>query len=258
MLMANSSSSGIVICKSFEVFFLPSLMSNSDLSRSVIVMTDVLRASTSMIAALEAGAATIWPHASIESARQAASEIPGSLLCGERAGKRIEGFDCGNSPREFCQEKVGDKVLHHCTTNGTVALESCRGAARILIGAFVNLKAVSKQLEDSERAVVLCAGTDGEVTAEDVLFAGAVGSSLLAGNPETNLNDQAQIAVGCWNATRVRMDRGEGLAGILAGCRGGRPLADLGYAADISYCAEVDLFDSVPELDQINWRVRQA
>lgn len=211
-----------------------------------------------MVTALEAGAATIWPHASIESARLAASQCPGSLLCGERAGVRIDGFDFGNSPREFSAEKVSDKLLHHCTTNGTVALESCRGAKRILIGAFVNQASIVEQLAGAETAIVLCAGTDGEVTAEDVLFAGSVGMALRTQQPNITLNDQAQIAVGYWQVVCTRMEQGESLEGILAGCRGGRPLAELGYEADISFCAQLDCFESVPELDQVNWRVRQA
>ena len=118
-------------------------------------------------------------------------EVPGSLLCGERAGKRIDGFDLGNSPREFTAEAVANKVIVHCTTNGTVALESCRGAEGVLIGAFVNLDAIIEELGKSESSAVLCAGTDGEITAEDVLFAGAVGFGLRSRSSGIQLNDQA-------------------------------------------------------------------
>lgn len=211
-----------------------------------------------MVTALANGAATIWPHASIEAARQASKEITESLLCGERGGKIIEGFDCGNSPREFTAEKVHGRTLVHCTTNGTKALESCRGADRVLIGAFVNCQAVVEELKRSEKAIVLCAGTDGEVTGEDVLFAGAIARGLCAGSGEITLNDQAQIALGFWDSLPAKTGDGKTLRDILAGCRGGRPLVKLGYDGDIDFCAQLSIFDLVPELDQGSWRIGQA
>ncbi len=256
--MTQRNSSDSVNCKSFEVFFLPRLMPDSDLSDAVVVMTDVLRASTTMLSALAAGAATIWPHATIESARYARAQTPDSLLCGEREGKIIEGFDCGNSPREFSRLIVAGKTIVHCTTNGTGALESCRGAARVLIGAFVNLDAVLQQLGHSDRAIVLCAGTDGEVTGEDVLFAGTLANGLRERNSDLVLNDQAQISLGYWNSAQSRIRQGESLFGILAGCRGGGPLVDLGYSEDIEFCAQLSIFEFVPELDQTAWRIGQA
>ena len=230
-------------------------MPAADYCQSAVVMTDVLRASTTMVSALAAGAATIWPHSSIESARTAKTETPGSLLCGERGGQIIDGFDNGNSPREYSTELVSDKTMIHCTTNGTVALESCRGAARVLIGAFVNLDAVVREISKAIEAVVVCAGTDGEITGEDVLFAGAVGHQLSAQIPDLEISDSAQIAISHWKAAQARVDSGESLSHILAACRGGRPLVKLGFEADIEYCAQLNAFDAVPELDVNRWRI---
>lgn len=227
----------------------------ADRQHATIVMTDVLRASTTMAAALTAGAATIWPHGSIESARKAKQETPDSLLCGERGGQIIDGFDCGNSPREYSSSNVTNKTMIHCTTNGTLALESCRGAARVLVGAFVNLTAIVNELTKAEKAIVVCAGTDGEVTSEDVLFAGAIGLELRNRQPEITISDAAQIAIHHWKATQLRTQAGTALSEILAECRGGRPLIKLGFLADIEFCAQLDQFDSVPELDQTKWRI---
>lgn len=244
-----------VNCKKFHAYFLPTLLNPANLPETAIVMTDVLRASTTMISALENGAASIWPHATIESARTAASSTENSLLCGERGGKIIDGFDCGNSPREFASEMVKGKCLVHCTTNGTVALESCRGASRVLIGSFVNLNAIVGQLSKSEVAAVLCAGTDREVTGEDVLFAGAVAAQLSRMNPDLELNDQAKIGRDHWEAVERRTGAGESLSEILGQCRGGVNLLKLGYQADVEFCAQLDWSTRVPELDQNSWRI---
>lgn len=256
--MAKSNDWGIVNCTKFEVDFLPGLAPDEDRSDATVVMTDVLRASTTMVTALTYGAATIWPHALIESARLASRETPGSLLCGERSGKKIDGFDCGNSPLEFAPEFVSGKTMIHCTTNGTAALERCRGVARILIGAFVNLKAVVDQLESADRAVVVCAGTDGQITGEDVLFAGAVGYQLLQRCSDLQLSDPAKIAVAHWTSEVERTQRHGELSQILSQCRGGRPLAKLGYEKDIRFCSQLNQFSQVPELDQNRWRIRLA
>lgn len=243
-------------CQKFHAYLLPSLLNPADLPEMAIVMTDVLRASTTMISALENGAASIWPHATIPSAREAAKSTEGSLLCGERGGVIIDGFDCGNSPREFKPDQVGGKCLVHCTTNGTVALESCRGAARILIGSFVNLSAVVEELAKSEKSAVLCAGTDQEITGEDVLFAGAVADRLRRANPDIELNDQAKMALDHWSAVDARSQSGQSLAASLGKCRGGVNLLRLGYEADVEYCAQLDKFKRVPELDPKSWQIR--
>lgn len=209
-----------------------------------------------MVAALAGGAATIWPHATIESARNSSSENPEMLLCGERGGQIIEGFDMGNSPREFPPKIVKGKTLIHCTTNGTVALEQCRGAARILIGAFVNLEAIVQQLIQAERAGVVCAGTDQVITGEDVLFAGAVACELKRRIPHLSLNDQALIAAEFWKAAEVRTEAGTPLSDTLSNSRGGISLKRIGYDADIEYCSQINRFDFAPELDSKTWRVR--
>ena len=101
-----------------------------------------------------------------------------------------------------------------------------------------------------------CAGTDREVTGEDVLFAGAVASRLHQANPEIELNDQAKMALDHWNATEARSQSGESLADSLGKCRGGANLLRLGYEADVEYSAQLDKFKRVPELDPESWRIR--
>lgn len=240
-----------------SVAFLPKLVAPNSIRGATVVVTDVLRATTTMISALVNGASEIIPTSDIPRALQLKSDLGADVvLGGERGGVIIPGFHNGNSPREFTSAVIGGKRLVLCTTNGTVAMESCRGADQVLIGAFVNLAAVAQRVAQSARLLIVCAGTDGQITGEDALFAGALIYRLLAGDAKWELDDQAQIALGWWQAAMQRMETGEPLAKIIGQGLGGRNLLKLKYDEDIQYCAQIDLLPHVPQLDLERWSIR--
>lgn len=241
-----------------SVALLPRLTDSQSVAGQAVVVTDVLRATTTIISALNNGIRQVIPTPTIPEALRLKEQLgPVAILGGERGGVIIPGFHNGNSPREFPPELVRERELVLCTTNGTVAMESCRGAERVLIGAFVNLSAVTSELSSASRVLVICAGTDGKVTSEDSLFAGAVVERLVERRAgDVALDDQAQIALGWWQAATVRMARGESLAEILGQGLGGRNLRRLKYDEDIRFCAEIDRLPVVPELDTGEWRIR--
>lgn len=223
-----------------------------------VVMTDVLRASTTIIQASAGGVTAVHPVAEIEDALKLRDELPpGTLIGGERGGTIVPGFNCGNSPREYTSEVVTGKSLVLCTSNGTYTLEFCRGADRILIGAFANLGAVSNELSKHEHCLVACAGTNRRLTGEDILFAGAVVDRLLGHNSEVELDTGAQIAWAFWNSSVSRIESGATtLAKIFASeCIGGVNLIKLGYDADVEFCAQIDRSQVVPELDEESWSI---
>lgn len=230
---------------------LPELLDSPPAEHTAAVVIDVLRASTTIIHALAAGAATVAPCLTIEDARhRAASLPPGSkLLGGERHGRRIEGFDLGNSPFEYLPNVVRDRTVVFTTTNGTKALMSCRDAAEVYIGAFVNRAALVQQLQKSGRDVVLvCAGTDGRLTAEDILFAGAVTSDLSESSESWAIgNVQSQMACDFY---RSRARDPELFREAFRNSLGGLNLRALGMQADIERALEVSLFDLVPHWDR--------
>jgi 2-phosphosulfolactate phosphatase len=241
-----------------SVALLPKLTDPHSVAGQTVVVTDVLRATTTIISALSNGLRQVIPTPTIPLALELKQQLgPGVILGGERGGVIIPGFHQGNSPREFTPELVRGRELVLCTTNGTVAMEACRGAERVLIGALVNLSAVVAELHAAPRVLVVCAGTDGKITSEDSLFAGAV-VERLAGHHQgaVALDDQAQIALGWWEAAKLRMSRGEALAEILGQGLGGRNLRRLKYDEDIRFCAEIDRLPFVPELDTGEWRIR--
>src|ERR1035441_985047 len=181
-----------------EVLFAPAefaLLGQRDLSQTVCVVFDVLRATSTMVTALGNGAAAIAPVAEIAEALGIRQRQPEVLLAGERDGVRIEGhltggigFDLGNSPREFTAERVGGRTVAITTTNGTRALRACAPAAAVLLGSFLNLRATTDLIERQHPAhlLMVCSGTLEQGAYEDVLAAVAQsrnGRRLMA-NPD--------------------------------------------------------------------------
>jgi 2-phosphosulfolactate phosphatase len=244
------------------VHFLPALVEPDELAGDDVVMMDVLRASTTIAYALAAGAVNVVPCFEIDEARQVAAgfEAGAALLGGERGGRPIAGFDLGNSPHEYTHGSVAGKTIVFTTTNGTAALMQCRKAARVMIGSFVNLSAVVEELAGRPSVHLLCAGTQGRITREDVLCAGAISDLLLQRNAEISLaNDSARIALEVWRTAVAQpfepRAASEILKHALCDTQGGRNLAAIGLARDIDAASEVDRFDIVPRLDIAQWRI---
>ncbi|MGD9854170.1 MAG: 2-phosphosulfolactate phosphatase [Planctomycetaceae bacterium] len=250
-----------------SVHMLPQFVEPQSLRGGVAVMIDILRASTTVVHALAREAAAIVPCETVEEAWKLKTSLedqtrtsPGGrsvLLGGERQGERIDRFDLGNSPLAYTTDVVAGKTIVFTTTNGTRALGTCRAADRVLVGAFVNRTALVRVLKQDGRPVhLVCAGTDGGLTAEDILFAGAVASDLTgmravpAGDEiPTPLDIQTQMAIDYF---RARSTNEATLRETIRFSRGGQNLLRLGMDADIDRAAQSDLFDIVPE-----WRPDQ-
>lgn len=246
---------------SLAAHLLPSLVTPEELAGGDVVVIDVLRASTTITHALAAGAECVIPCQEVEEAQQTAAAMPSGTVItgGERGGLPIEGFTYGNSPEEYREATCRGKTVVFTTTNGTLAMMRCRQAARVLIGAFVNLTAVVQRLTGERPIHLLCAGTRGRITREDVLFAGALAKRLLQSGvaDDASLNDPARIALECWQATSrgaVQISAAD-LAAALRLTQGGRNLISIGLEKDIEVVAKIDRFAILPELDLANWRI---
>lgn len=241
------------------VHLLPTLFDPIDLRGGVAVVIDVLRATSTIVQALAAGATSVVPCGEIEEARSiAARAAPGTvLLGGERKGVMIPGFDLGNSPGDYTHKVVGGRQLIFTTTNGTRALLRAKEARRVLTGAISNLSAVVELLSEEQGPVhLVCAGTDGRVTLEDVLCAGGIVRWLVMAEREIDPSDDTtQLAMNLFDSCGRDYDR---LLDLLRKSRGGRNLIECGLEADIIKCAEQDQFDIVPELDREMWKIRPA
>lgn len=233
-----------------HVHLLPKLFEPETLQGGVAVVIDVLRASTTIIHALAAQAPSVIPCGEVEIARTVAQELPAGtvLLGGERHGERIAGFDLDNSPLKYLPEVLAGKTLVFTTTNGTRALERCQLAARVLIGAFANRRAIIETLVADGRPVhLVCAGTDGYITAEDVLFAGSIAQAVRERRGDRSIpDDETQLALALWQSTGDDPSR---IRQVLRDSRGGLNLLELGFDPDIDRSATCDLFTLVPDYD---------
>lgn len=189
-----------------EVLFTPAdfaTLKNRDLSDSVCVVFDILRATTSMMMALSNGATAIIPVTEISEAIAIRKSRPEVLLAGEREGLRIRAaqtgtvdFDFGNSPREFAREKVSGKTIVITTTNGTRALQACAGAKAVLIGSFLNLRPIANWIIERRptNLILVCSGTHEQAALEDTLAAGALCEKIWVHYAGGNVADSAEMA----------------------------------------------------------------
>jgi len=227
-----------------EVYFAAAEVEPQSLSEKAVVVIDVLRATTTMVEALAHGARSIFPTTSAEEAVRLAASLgrEDTLLCGERKGAQIEGFDLGNSPGEFTPEMVMGKRLAMTTTNGTLAFSRTHEAERALACAFTNLGAVADAVRGEEALVVVCAGRQGRFSLEDAVCAGHLLLRLGAG-PEggVELNDAGRAVVALAGAIEPNQ-------AFLADTDGGAALAEIGLEGDLELCGQVDRHEIVPEI----------
>jgi 2-phosphosulfolactate phosphatase len=235
------------------VHLLPDLVPPGALRGGIAVVIDVLRATTMMVHALSAGCVAVIPCSEVVEAQRLAADLPPgeALLAGERQGLPIAGFDLGNSPRSCTPDVCRGKTLVMTTTNGTRAILACLEADRVVIGAFPNFAATAQLLHSDPRRIhIVCAGTDGFVSYEDSLLAGAFARHFkdMGG---TLMNDEAEIVSGLWSKIDEAIWFRTGdpgveatpLARYLARGRGGRRVSELGLGDDIDAAAQLNSFE---------------
>ncbi len=228
-----------------DVAFFPILLDEARVAGRTAVIIDVLRASTSLITGLGNGAREARLFADPDEARAEKRRSPSDaiLLCGERGGEKIPGFDLGNSPREYTEQTVGDKVLLFTSTNGSGAvLKAAMWAAHVILAAFVNAtSAIEAVVRSGLDSVVVCAGREGHFSIEDSVCAGllADGLSRRAGQ-KTVLTDEAQAARHLFE--HFRGDLGS----MMRKSEHGRFLEGIGMEEDIPICASIDIAKAVP------------
>jgi 2-phosphosulfolactate phosphatase len=208
-----------------------------------VVVIDVLRATSTIVTALDSGAACVVPEGTVEQAA-ARARAEGALLGGEREGLAPPGYDLGNSPREYDKARCDGRRVVLSTTNGTQAVRQARGARRVLAAALLNAEATVRALRagGAQDVLLLCAGSRGQLAADDVAAAGCLaGGLLLAGGGQPT--DAARVAIALFDAWR------HDLPGLLRRSVSGRRLLAIGLERDIDDCARVDALPLAVELD---------
>ena len=226
---------------SIEVCFTPELIHLHEVKGKLVVVVDIFRATSTMVAALAHGVTEILPFADLESCR--AMQAQGYLIAGERDGLTAPGFELGNSPVAFLEGNYAGKKLAMTTTNGTLALDKSKGATEILIGAFPNLKATASYIQSRNLDVLIhCAGWKGRFNLEDSLYAGALVQALSSSH--ANREDGALAMESLFSL------EGGNLATYLSQASHAKRLQNHGIESDIDFCLSLNLYEQVVGLTQ--------
>jgi len=223
---------------------MPSPPNLSLLSKQVIVVIDVLRATSVMVHAMSQGTIEILPVLTVEQAFQLAKTFPSgtTLLGGEKDTRRIEGFDLGNSPREYIANRVKGKKLILRTTNGTKAFHLVSSGKEILVGSFFNIGAIAKRcLELDQDLLIFPSGDEGNFSMEDTVCGGMLIDLILKKREKyVNLTDASYGACFLYQRFEANLLEAFHLS------HHGNKLIDLGLGDDLPYCAQTDITSIVP------------
>ena len=207
----------------------------------IVVVIDMLRATSVITTALANGCKKVIPVLTVEEAFEIASKNKeNTILGGERQALKIDGFDFSNSPLEYKKELVEGKDVVITTTNGTRAINGCKGAYKIFVGAMINARAIALKLAEEDKDVVfLNAGTNGQFSMDDFICAGYMISCLME-NKEYQLTDIAKTAKYIYESNNNIID-------YIKSARHFSVITNLGLQDDLSYCMKKDLYSIVPE-----------
>lgn len=233
--------------KKIDVFYSVHTFQEEELRSKAVVVIDVLRASSTIVTALHNGAKAVIPVADMGEASKISQNVDSDnyLLCGEKDGVQIEGYDLGNSPLDYTKEVVGGKTLIFNTTNGTKAIKKSIGSADIIIASFLNVSAVVDTLKKQTKDIVLvCAGWKGRLAMEDTLLAGNIIHILNDGKLADESTDGARVAFGIFEIYK------HDIAGVVHKSNHAMRLKKLIGDDDINYCCKLDTFDIVPRLKE--------
>jgi 2-phosphosulfolactate phosphatase len=187
-----------MVKKKLETCFSPALYRPDEHMNSIVVIIDILRASSAICTAFANGAASILPVAGPDEARQYKSR--GYLVAAERDGFVLDFADFGNSPFNFTREKVEGKTIVYSTTNGTGIINQASSAYAIAVGSFLNLGALVEWIIKQEKDTLLfCAGWKNRFNIEDTVCAGAIASKLMTTGQFSTICDSTLAAMDLWS-----------------------------------------------------------
>lgn len=220
------------------------------LQKRVAIIIDVLRASTTICYALRNGARAVIPVAEASDAAKMAKRLSKdtTLLCGERQGVKLSGFDLGNSPQEYLPDIIQKKTIIFTTTNGTQALSKTTHAQFQIIAGFVNIQSVVEFLQQhfhsefvgNQLVEIVCAGNNRGFSYEDTLCAGAIAVRLCEAFQDTTISDSTHAAITLYEINKSNLTE------FVKISEHGQILTALGFEKDIEIAMDVDSCSIVP------------
>jgi 2-phosphosulfolactate phosphatase len=207
----------------------------------IVVVIDVLRATTAICVAFEYGIKSIIPVPTLEDALEYKKQ--GYLVGAERKGQIVEGFDFGNSPYSYMKEEFRGKDVVLTTTNGTKSIEIAKDAETVVIGALVNLDVLTEWLiKQNKNTLCLCSGWQDKFNLEDTICAGAISDALIATGGYTSVEDSSIAAKYLYQSAK------DNYMGYLKSSSHRRRLKNLNLNEDIKYCLTPNKTSVIPIL----------
>jgi 2-phosphosulfolactate phosphatase len=227
--------------RNLEICLTPAIFNRFENREAIVVIIDVLRASSAICTAFSNGAATIIPVAEIHEAKEYKNK--GYLVAAERDGYVLDFADFGNSPFNFTRDRVEGKTIVYSTTNGTRIIDLASSSYMTVIGTFINISVLTEWLVNQDRDVILfCAGWKDKINLEDTICAGAIAKILLESATFTTICDSVHAATDLW-----KLAADDPLDYIGKAAQRSR-LRDKGLDDCIEYCMTFDLTGSIPVL----------
>jgi 2-phosphosulfolactate phosphatase len=229
----------MIIKRDLETCFSPTLYEPERHAGSIVVVIDILRATSAICTAFENGAESVIPVATIPEAREYKEK--GYLVAAERDGYVLDFADFGNSPFNFTPEKVAGKTIVYSTTNGTGIIKIASSAAFIIIGSFLNMRALTGWISKQERNVVLfCAGWKNRFNLEDTICAGAIAERLMSTSLYSTICDSTHAALDLWSLAK------KDIPGYIEKVAQRSRLRDKKLDDCIPFCLTMDYTNKVP------------
>ena len=224
-----------------EVCFSPATYSAFDNKDAVVVIVDILRATSAIITAFMNGVEKIIPVATLEEAKEYKEK--GFMVAAERDGIVRDFADFGNSPYNFTRDRVEGKEIVYSTTNGTNSIMMASTSYRVLIGAYLNISSLADYIVKTDRdLLILCAGWKTKFNLEDTLFAGALASKILEHKDFYTICDSTVASIDLWNIAK------KDIMGYIEKVAQRHRLKKNNLDDVIEYCHTNDLTNIIPAL----------
>jgi 2-phosphosulfolactate phosphatase len=226
-----------------NVIFTPSSVDELHFTEKIVVVIDVLRATSTIVTAFMNGVKEVIPVGSIEFAVKASSSIFGghTLIGGERNTKKIDGFNLGNSPAEYTAETVGGKSVILFTTNGSKAIAKTKFSEKTFICSYLNISSLAAHLKTYNKDIeIVCSGRNSMFSLEDTICAGKLAGEILKDKPDMELSDSAKSAVALSDTLGVNLLK------TISETEHGKLLIENGFLSDVEYCSQVDITELIP------------
>jgi len=226
-----------------EVCLAPKLFDNYSIRNKIVVVVDILRATTIITTMFQNGLSKLIPVKTLDEAKELKKQ--GLLVAAERNGQKVDFADFDNSPFSFTTDSIGGKTIVYSSTNGTNTINLVKDSDEVIIASFLNLTSVSNYLlHQGKDVLILCSGWMGDFCTEDFLFAGALSHKLTSSNKYQAESDSVKASIDLWNLAN------QDFAKYIKSISQYKRLCNFGFKNIVEYCFKIDTTKLIPVVNK--------